>query len=106
MTDFELRNIDLRNPLSLTWTNPRGDSVLMSFLQLFLLVGVVIAASIVLWWFSERPKESDERIGLVGLVLLTTVLEFWAISRLVTFTQTVESPPLKSLEQSPAPSVG
>ncbi|RLT05766.1 MAG: hypothetical protein DWI21_12425 [Planctomycetota bacterium] len=101
MTDFELRNIDLRNPLSLTWTNPRGDSVLMSFLQLFLLVGVVIAASIVLWWFSERPKESDERIGLVGLVLLTTVLEFWAISRLVTFTQTVESPPLKSLEQSP-----
>ncbi len=101
MTNFELRSVDLRNPLSLTWTNSRGDGMLMSFVQLLLLVGVVVAASILLWWFSERPKECDERIGLVGLILLTTVLEFWAISRLVTFTQTVESPPLKSLEQSP-----
>ncbi len=101
MTHFELRNVDIRNPLSLTWTNPRGEGVLMSFVQLFLLAGVVFAVSIILLWFSERPKESGARIHLVGLVLLTTVVEFWAISRLVTFTQTVESPPLQSLEQSP-----
>jgi hypothetical protein len=101
MAHFELQHIDFRNPLSLTWTNPRGDSVLMSFAQLFLLVGVVFAVVIVLWWFSERPQESEQRIGLVSLVLLTTAMEFWAISRLVTFTQIVASPPLKSLEHSP-----
>ena len=73
----------------------------MSLLQQGVLMAAVIGVSAVLWWLSERPNDFDARVGLIGLVLLTTAVEFWTISRLVTFTQIVESPPLKSLEQSP-----
>ncbi|MBC7816956.1 MAG: YfhO family protein, partial [Planctomycetaceae bacterium] len=89
------------NPLSLEPMSALGAGPLMSVLQLFVLMAVVIGVSAVLWWLSERPNEIDVRVGLMGLVLLTTSVEFWTISRLVTFTQMVESPPLKSLEQSP-----
>ncbi len=89
------------NPLTLMATNAQGTGPLMTLLQLCGLMAVVIGISSVLWWLSERPHDIDVRVGLIGLVLLTTAVEFWTISRLVTFTQIVESPPLKSLEQSP-----
>ena len=89
------------NPLTLMATNAPGTGPLMALLQLCVLMAVVIVVSAVLWWLSERPHNIDVRVGLIGFVLLTTAVEFWTISRLVTFTQIVESPPLKFLEQSP-----
>ena len=89
------------NPLTLMATNAQGTGPLMALLQLCVLMAAIIGVSAVLWWLSERPRAIDVRVGLIGLVLLTTAVEFWTISRLVTFTQIVESPPLKSLEQSP-----
>ncbi len=89
------------NPLTLMATNGQGTDPLMSLLQLGVLLALVIGVSAVLWWLSERPKGIDVRVALIGFVLLTTAVEFWTISRLVTFTQIVESPPLKALEQSP-----
>ena len=77
------------------------DNPLASLLPVGLWTGVVLAVSGVMWWLSERPREIDVRVGLLGLILLSTVVEFWAISRLVTFAPIIESPPLKSLEQSP-----
>ena len=73
----------------------------MSLAQLGVLIVVVIGVSILLHWISNRPRDVDIRLGLVGLVLVATSLEFWTISRLVTFTHMLESPPLKALEQSP-----
>ncbi|TXT19146.1 MAG: Uncharacterized protein FD138_4379, partial [Planctomycetota bacterium] len=96
-----MMHFKIQNPLSLIPTNAQGTGVWMSFAQLGVLGVVVIGISILLHWLSDRPKETDARLGLIGLVLLTTSLEFWAISRLVTFTQMLESPPLKALEQSP-----
>jgi hypothetical protein len=89
------------DPLTLMPTNAQGTGPFMSLLQLSVLMAAVIVVCAVLWWLSERPNNVDVRVGLIGLVLLTTAVEFWTISRLVTFTQIVESPPLKSLEQSP-----
>lgn len=89
------------DPLTLMSTNAQGTGPFMALLQLCVLMAVVIVVSAMLWWLSERPHNIDVRVGLIGLVLLTTSLEFWTISRLVTFTQIVERPPLKSLEQSP-----
>ena len=89
------------DPLSLRPMNAQGTGPLMTLLQLCILMSVVIGVSTLLLWLSDRSKEIDSRVGLIGLVLLTTAVEFWTISRLVTFTQMVESPPLKSLEQSP-----
>ncbi len=89
------------NPLTLMATSSPGTDPLMTLLQLGALIAVVIGSSAVLWWLSERPNNIDLRVGLIGFVLLTTAVEFWTISRLVTFTQIVETPPLKSLEQSP-----
>lgn len=89
------------NPLTLMPTSSPGTDPLMTLLQLGALMAVVFGISAVLWWLSERPNNLDVRVGLIGFVLLTTAVEFWTISRLVTFTQIVERPPLKSLEQSP-----
>lgn len=89
------------DPLTLMPTNAQGTGPFMSLLQLSVLMAVVVGVSAALSWLSNRPKEIDVRVGLIGLVLLTTAVEFWTISRLVTFTQIVASPPLKSLEQSP-----
>ena len=89
------------DPLSLRPMNAQGTGPLTTLLQLCILMSVVIGVSTLLLWLSDRSKEIDSRVGLIGLVLLTTAVEFWTISRLVTFTQMVESPPLKSLEQSP-----
>ncbi len=89
------------DPLTLMSPSVQGTGPFMTLLQLCVLMAAVIGVSAVLWWLSERPKDIDVRVGLIGLVLLTTAVEFWTISRLVTFTQIVESPPLKSLEQSP-----
>ncbi|MFM9960573.1 MAG: YfhO family protein, partial [Planctomycetaceae bacterium] len=89
------------SPLTLLATNAHGTGPLMAQLQLSVLMAAVIGVSGVLWWLSERPIAIDARVGLIGLVLLTTAVEFWTISRLVTFTQIVATPPLKSLERSP-----
>jgi hypothetical protein len=100
--DFAMTNQQAHNLLSLgigDWqTRP-----IPSLLQLCLLLSVVIAIVGVLWWRAERPTVLDARTGLIVLVLLTTAVEFWTISRLITvgFAQIVESPPLKFLEQSP-----
>ncbi len=89
------------NPLSLMPTNAQGTGVWMSLAQLGVLIVVVIGVSILLHWISEGPRNADVRLGLIGLVLVATSLEFWTISRLVTFTRMLDSPPLKALEQSP-----
>ena len=95
MTDFRIQNL-----FALQSTN-EPTSPLMSLLQVCAGLAVIISMSAMLWWLSDGRKDIDLRIGLIGLVLLTTAVEFWAISRLVTFTQMVASPPLKALEQSP-----
>ncbi len=96
-----MKHLGIHNPLSLFATAHPGSGVWTSYAQLFVLTAIVFGICFGLWWLSERPRQIDARLGLIGLALITTTLEFWVISRLVTFTQTVESPPLKSLEQSP-----
>ena len=96
-----IEQFGIHNPLSLMPTNAQGTGLWMSLGQLGVLLIVVIGVSILLHWISERPSGADVRLGLIGLLLLTTSLEFWTISRLVTFTQMLESPPLKAVEQSP-----
>ena len=75
--------------------------VKLELLQVCGLLAIVILVSLAIWWWSERTLGADARAGLIGLLLLTTSVEFWAISRLVTFAPIIESPPLKALEQSP-----
>lgn len=70
-------------------------------LRACVLLAIVIVPSVVFWWRSQRASGVDARAGLIGLLLLTTSVEFWVISRLVTFAPMIEPVPLKSLEQSP-----
>jgi hypothetical protein len=97
-----MAQVSMRNPLQLGLTEAQEAGPLRNLWQLCLLVGLMFAVCCVWWWRAERPNPIDARLGLIGLLMATTAVEFWTISRLVTFTQIVESPPLKQLEQSPA----
>lgn len=89
------------NPLTVGSGNDTASGPLLEILQIGGLLAIVIVPSLALWWWSERSPSIDARVGLIGLLLLTTTVEFWAISRLVTFAPMIEPAPLKSLEQSP-----
>ena len=89
------------NPLTVGFGKDTASGPLLDILQVGGLLTIVIVPSFALWWWSERSSSIDIRAVLIGLLLLTTTVEFWTISRLVTFTPIIESPPLKLLEQSP-----
>ncbi len=78
-----------------------GSIVLTANAVFGLLIVGLITAGASAWaiWRSETAKTAWR--VLFTLAFVVTTLEFWLISRLVTFTQMVETPPLKSLEQSP-----
>lgn len=90
---------EFRIPNPLTVGSSNGP--FLELLQVSGLLAIAIVPSFVAWWWSERSSVADARAGLIGLLLLTTTVEFWTISRLVTFAPIIESPPLKLLEQSP-----
>ena len=89
------------NPLTIGSGNDTANGPLLELLQVGGLLAIVIVSSFAIWWWSERSSGVDVRAVLIGLLVLTTTVEFWTISRLVTFTQIVDSPPLNSLAQSP-----
>lgn len=91
----------ISNPLTVGSGKTTVSGPLLELLQVGGWLAIVIVPCLALWWRFERSPGVDLRAGLIGLLLLTTTVEFWAISRLVTFAPIIESPPLKSLEQSP-----
>jgi len=97
-----IAQFQMANPLMVS--NSKGANVngpMLELLRVCALLAIVIVPSVAFWWRSQRTSGADARAGLMGLLLLTTSVEFWTIGRLVTFAPIVESPPLKSLEQSP-----
>ena len=97
-----MAQFQISNPLMVS--NSKDATVngpLFELLRVCVLLAIVIVPIVGFWWRSQRDSGADARVGLIGLLLLTTSVEFWAISRLVTFAPIIESPPLKSLEQSP-----
>jgi hypothetical protein len=96
-----LAQIPIRNPLLLGGKEAEGSGPIWNVVLVGLNVGLMLVVCGVLWWLSERPVPLDARLELIGLVMLTTAVEFWTVGRLVTFTQIVESPPLNLLAQSP-----
>lgn len=89
------------NPLSPSLIHDASESPLGSLMMIGIAVAIVLAISFALWRWSRQSASWDGRVALIGLLLLTTSIEFWTISRLVTFAPMVASPPMKSLEQSP-----
>lgn len=97
-----MTHLQISNPLMVS--NSKEASIngpLVELMRLSVVLALVIVPAVVFWCRSQNTSAIDGRFALIGLLLLTTSIEFWTISRLVTFTQIVESPPLKSLEQSP-----
>lgn len=91
------------NPLIVSSSKEAAtNGPLLELVRVGVLLMLVIAPFVALWWRSEGASGADARFALFGWLLLTTAVEFWAISRLVTFAPIIESPPLQSLEQSPA----
>lgn len=97
-----MAEFQISNPLMVSNSKEAAvNGPMFELLRVSVLLAIVIVPSITFWWRSQRKSGADARAGLIGLLLLTTSVEFWTISRLVTFAPIIESPPLKSLEQSP-----
>ncbi len=95
-SDFVAAEAGMPHPLVVI-----GSIVLTAGPVLALAIAGILAAVVGAWlvWRSGVVT-SGWRLLFVVLFVATT-LEFWLVSRLVTFTQMVDSPPLTLLEQSP-----
>lgn len=94
--------LQISNPLIVSNSKVAAtNGPLLELVRIGVLLTLVIAPLVAFWGRSERASGADARFVLFGWLLLTTAVEFWTISRLVTFAPIIESPPLKSLEQSP-----
>jgi hypothetical protein len=94
--------LQISNPLVVSSSKAAAtNGPLLELVRVGVLLTLVIAPLVALWWCSERASGADARFVLLGWLLLTTAVEFWTISRLVTFAPIIESPPLKLLAESP-----
>ena len=76
---------------------------LMSGLLLLGLVAIILAVVAQLLSRDSRPAPAA-RVGrwtLVGCILLTTVIDLWLVSRVVTYTDMVSDPPIGHIAESP-----
>ncbi len=95
-SDFVATNAGVPHPLLVI-----GSTALTAGPVLVLAMAGVLAAVVGTWLVWRSQAETSGWRLLFVVVFVTTTLEFWLVSRLVTFTQMVDSPPLKLLEQSP-----
>jgi hypothetical protein len=78
-----------------------GRFVLTAAPVLVMVLAGIVVSGLGAWLVWHRDMAKTGWRLLFAVVFVATTMEFWLVSRLVTFTQMVDSPPLKLLEQSP-----